>query len=116
MARLIFIIIVGGTALAAFLTRPKPGEYQQEIEERHAAVRASEEYTVGQTSLGMRMHNDNLLDKMVAVAPPDQLLQNTTYDDYYVVTIFTTTYQSPMGQRRLRTYGVFGSLIPFQLE
>lgn len=116
MARFfLFVVVVGGTMLAAYLTRPEQVDFQRELEERYEAIAPASE-AAGDAALRMRMHNDNLLDKMVATTPPEELTQNTIYRDYYVLTTFTTTFQSPMGRERLRTFGIFGSLIPFELE
>jgi hypothetical protein len=116
MARFfLFVIVVGGTALAAYLTRPEQADFRQELQERHTAI-SPRSSSPDEAALRMRMHNDNLLDRMVAVTPPDQLMQQTTYQDFFVLTVFTTTYRSPMGQERLRTFGMFGSYVPFELE
>lgn len=116
MARLfLFVVVVGGTVLAAYLTRPEQADFQRELEERYEAIAPASD-DPADAALRMRMHNDNLLDRMVATTPPEELTQNTIYRDYYVITTFTTTFQSPMGRERLRTFGIFGSLIPFELE
>jgi hypothetical protein len=117
MARFfLFVIVVGGTALAAYLTRPEQADFQRELQKRYAAVAPASNAAPTDAALRMRMHSDNLLDRMVVTAPPDQLMQQTTYRDFYILTVFTTAYQSPMGRERLRTFGIFGSLIPFELE
>ncbi|NBC15951.1 MAG: hypothetical protein GVY18_01405 [Bacteroidetes bacterium] len=117
MARFfLFVFVVGGTALAAFLTRPEQPDFQRELQKRYAAIAPASDAAPTDAALRMRMHSDNLLDQMVATTPPGQLIQQTTYRDFFVLTVFTTTYQSPMGRERLRTFGIFGSLIPFELE
>lgn len=109
MGKYLFLFIVGGIALAGYLTRPTQVDFRQELQTRHEAMVPAQNEI-----LRSRMHNDNVLDRMVATATPDELLQQTEYKDFYVFTIFVTRYTDPMGVQDVRTFGFFQSFLPFK--
>ena len=109
----LLLVIVVGTALAAYLTRPVEPDFRTELETRHAAM-VPDDPNAAFGVIRTRMHSDNVLDRMVAAEAPDALLANTEYTDYKVVTVFVTRYRDPLGPRRIRTIGLFGAFIPFQ--
>lgn len=109
----LLLFIVGSIALVAHLTRPVEPDFRAELEARHAAMTPDDpDDRFG--AIRTRMHNDNVLDRMVAAETPGALLTNTEYTDYKVATVFVTRYDDPLGPRRIRTIGLFGTFIPFQ--
>lgn len=112
MVRLfVFTVIVGGLALVMNATRPTSADYLQELQRRSVAVASIEDGAFAQ------MRGSHPLDEMVAVQRPVQLMEQTQYDDYFVVSVFTTTYEAPRyGTRRVRTFGLFSKMLSSKLR
>lgn len=106
MARFfVFVVVVGGTALAAYLTRPTLADYQADIEKRQVVMQSDRGQTMAEMQLG------GVLDRMAAAEEIWKLMQETTSRDFYVATIFWTNYGDEMGSHRVRTIGLFDTLI-----
>ncbi len=107
MARfIVFLVVVGGTALSMYNTKPTEADYLQKLEARHQAVASLDQEGFA------RIHGGDRFDKMVSTGSPQELLHRTHIDDYVVVSVFTTDYQLPgHGPQQVRTYGLFSTLI-----
>ena len=107
MARFfVFLVVVGGTALSMYGTKPTRADYLQKLEARSQAIAS-----VDQTGFA-QLRGGDPFDDMVTTASPSELLERTYVDDYVLVTAFTTEYESPRyGPRQVRTFGVFSTLI-----
>ena len=107
MARfIVFLVVVGGTALSMYSTKPTEADYFQKLESRSMAVASLDQEGFA------RIHGGDRFDKMVTTGSPHELLQRTHVDDYVVFSVFTTDYQLPgHGPEQVRTYGLFSTLI-----
>lgn len=107
MARFfVFLVVVGGTALSMYSTKPTQGDYLQKLERRSQAVASLDQEGFA------RVHGGDRFDKMVSTGSPHQLLERTRFDDYVLFTVFTTQYQLPgHNTDQVRTYGLFSKLI-----
>ncbi len=112
MARyFVFLVVVGGTSLIMYVTKPTQVDYFEEMQ-RRADVVVSEEHRAFR-----QIRGGHPVDEMVAVQSPVKLLEQTRYDDYYVVSVFTTAFDTPgYGTRHVRTYGLFASLISLRVR
>ncbi len=109
MGKKLVLFIIVALALAGFFTRPSQDDFQQELQARYDVMAAQAD-----DILRSRMHNDNVLDRMVATATPAELLLRTDFSDFYVFTMFVTEYADPMGTQHVRTFGVFQTFLPFK--
>ncbi len=107
MARfIVFLVVVGGTALSMYSTKPTQADYLQKLETRSQAVASFDQEGFAQ------FHGGDRFDKMVSTGSPQQLLNHTRIDDYVLVSVFTTQYQVPgYNPEQVRTYGLFSTLI-----
>ena len=107
MARFfVFLVVVGGTALSMYSTKPTEADYLQKLEMRSRAVASLDQEGFS------RIHGGDRFDKMVSTGSPQHLLNHTQVDDYVLITVFTTEYQLPgHGLEQVRTYGLFSTLI-----
>ena len=107
MARfIVFLVVVGGTALSMYSTKPTQADYLQKLEARSQAVALLDQEGFA------RVHGGDRFDKMVSTGSPHQLLERTHVDDYVLLSVFTTDYQLPgHSMEQVRTYGLFSSLI-----
>ena len=112
MARFfVFVLVAGGTSFLLFSTKPTQTDYLYKLENR-ARVYAN-------TRDGALYHlrSSDPIDEMVASQSPAELMQQTRYDDYYLVSIFTTEYTAPGNlTRRVRTVGLFSTLLSHRLR
>lgn len=102
----VFLMVVGGTSLIMFTTRPSRVEYLSELQRRADVIAAAQmpEYVY--------MRGGDPLDEMVAAQSPSVLLEQTEYTDLLVFTMFSTEYNAPgYGRRRVRTYGMFSTFV-----
>lgn len=107
----LFIVIVGGTGLVMHMTNPGPEDYLAKLQERSEVIGE----VAGQAFSEVR--GNNPIDEMVAAQTTSYLLDRTQHDDYIVASIFTTDYEDPRyGPRRVRTYGLFSTLLTFRAE
>lgn len=106
MARFfVFVVVVGGLAAVMYYTKPSLEHFQAELEKRALVLRSGEGAALSE------LRSDNLMDRMVFAAPPQELMKRTTYDNYFILSVFTTQYQDAMGAHRTRTLGLFSSFI-----
>ena len=107
MARfIVFIVVVGGTALSMYSTKPTQVDYLQKLERRSQAIASLDQEGFA------RVHGHDRFDKMVSTGSPHQLLQRTQVEDYVLFTVFTTEYQLPGHDiDQMSTYGLFSTLI-----
>ena len=107
MARFfVFLVVVGGTALSMYGTKPTKADYLQKLEARAQAIASVDQGGFAQ------LRGGDPFDDMVTTASPATLLENTRVDDYVLVSAFTTEYQAEgRGLRQVRTYGLFSTLI-----
>ena len=110
MARfIVFLVVVGGTALSMYSTKPTQADYLQKLETRSQAVASFDQEGFAQ------LYGGDRFDKMVSTGSPQQLLNHPRIDDYVFVNVFTTQYQVPRhNPEQIRTYGLFSSLITSQ--
>ena len=107
MARLfVFLVVVGGTALSMYGTKPTKADYLQKLEARSRAIASVDQGGFAQ------LRGGDPFDDMVTTASPSELLERTQFDDYYLFSSFTTEYQAPgYSPRQVRTFGLFSTLI-----
>jgi len=112
MARFfVFVVVVGTTGLIMVSTRPSQADYLHELQRRADAVTAMPEGAFDQ------IRGAHPLDAMVAAQSPAHLMEHTRFDDYYVVSVFTTEYEAPRyGPRRVRTFGLFSMFVAHRLR
>lgn len=112
MARFfIFVLVIGGTSFLLFSTKPTQADYLYKLESR-ALV-----YADARNGALYQMRSSDPIDEMVASQPPAELLQQTRYDDYHIVSVFTTEYTAAGHvTRRVRTVGLFSTLLSFRVR
>ncbi len=110
MARFfVFIVVVGGLALVMNKTRPTQAEYLEELQRRADVIATQKDDAFH------LMRGAHPLDEMVTAQPPARLFEQTQFEDYYVVSVFTTAYEvSGYGVRRVRTVGLFSKFIAYR--
>lgn len=113
MARsFVFFVVVGGLGMFLFSTRPTQSDYLAKLQDR-ARIQHAEDgsglYLIRSTS--------DPVDMMVAAHAPSDLLQNTRFDDYLILSVFTTEFDSDgYGVRRVRTVGFCSTLLSYRLD
>lgn len=107
MARFfVFIVVVGGTALFMYSTKPTKADYLKKIEARSQAIASVDQAGFAQ------LRGGDPFDDMVSTGAPYELLDRTYYDDYLLVSVFTTEYQMRGHDlKEVRTFGLFSTLI-----
>lgn len=102
----VWLILFSGAAFMLYVTKPTTEDYYQKLEDRAAAIASVDNDAFSQ------LRGADPVDEMVAAETPFELLEKTEYEDYYLFCMFTTEYQGPgSSTRRVRTFGVFSTLI-----
>ncbi len=107
MARFfVFLVVVGGTALTMYSTKPTESAYLQKLEARSQAIASIDQEGFAQ------LRGGDPFDDMVTTGAPVDLLERTHIEDYVLISVFTTPYQMPgRPEEQVRTYGLFSTLI-----
>ena len=107
MARFfVFLVVVGGTAMFMYSTKPTKADYLKKIEARTQAIASVDQAGFAQ------LRGGDPFDDMVSTGDPYELLDRTYYDDYLLISVFTTEYEMPGYEvQEVRTYGLFSTLI-----
>ncbi|MFQ5570288.1 MAG: hypothetical protein ACE5G0_11475 [Rhodothermales bacterium] len=112
MARfLVFLVVVGSTSFVMYATKPTKEDYLAKLDNRAEVVESQEHNAFSE------LRGGHPIDEMVAAQGPMRLLEQTRIDDYVLFSVFTTEYEVPgHGPQRVRTYGLFSSLISSKLR
>ena len=112
MARFfVFLVVTGSMSMMMYSTKPTQSDYLEELQ-RRADVIASI-----QNPVFTQLRGSNPLDEMVTAQAPVNLLEQTRHDDYFVLSVFTTDYNTPgYGRRSVRTIGAFSTFVAFKVR
>ncbi len=110
MARFfVFLVVVGGTGFFMYTTKPTKADYLQKIEARSQAIASVDQDGFAQIRGG------DPFDNMVNSGTSQELLERTYVDDYVIISVFTTAYETEgYGPQEIRTYGLFSTLLNFR--
>lgn len=111
-ATLITLLVVGLVALVAYLTKPSPQDFYEELQVRAAEVRGGEA-----KSAGLLPKGGTSLDKVVRLMSPDEVVAHTHHSDYVLLSVFTIAYpESPGVYARVYATGVFNTFLVMSEE